>query len=93
MRHLILTLFTDDCTWAVFVFAGGGTSHNRLAAKTSVSRPRRVGAAASCARQQGNAPAEGGASANEGCQLIPNGDLSQQKTNEQDSSIMKGLVF
>ena len=27
------------------------------------------------------------------CQLIPNGDLSQQKTNEQDSSTAKGLVF
>jgi quercetin dioxygenase-like cupin family protein len=30
---------------------------------------------------------------NEGCQISPNGDLSQQKTNEQDSSTMKGLVF
>ena len=33
---------------------------------------------------------------NEGCQLIPNGDLSQQKSKEskeQDGSIMKGLVF
>ena len=29
---------------------------------------------------------------NEGCQLIPNGDLDKQKT-ERDSSIMKGLVF
>lgn len=30
---------------------------------------------------------------NEGCQLIPNEDLSQQKNNEQVSSTMKGLVF
>ncbi len=29
---------------------------------------------------------------NEGCQLIPNGDLNKQKT-ERDSSTMKGLVF
>ena len=30
---------------------------------------------------------------NEGCQLIPNKDLSPHKTNEQDTSLMKGLVF
>ena len=30
---------------------------------------------------------------NDGCQVIPNGDLNPQKTNEQESSIMKGLVF
>ena len=29
----------------------------------------------------------------DGCQVIPTGDLNPQKTNEQESSIMKGLVF
>jgi len=30
---------------------------------------------------------------NEGCQLMPNGDLDQHKGKEQETSIMKGLVF
>jgi hypothetical protein len=29
----------------------------------------------------------------QGCQVVPNGDVNQQKTKDQDSSIMKGLVF
>jgi hypothetical protein len=28
-----------------------------------------------------------------GCHLIPNGDFTEQKTNWQDSSTMRGLVF
>ena len=34
-----------------------------------------------------------GRSENEGCPVMPNEGLSQQKSNKQDSSIMKGLVF
>ena len=30
---------------------------------------------------------------NEGCPVMPNEGVGQQKSNEQDSSIMKGLVF
>jgi hypothetical protein len=30
---------------------------------------------------------------NEGCQVIPNGKLNEHKSQEQDHSIMKGLVF
>ena len=30
---------------------------------------------------------------NEGCPVLPNGDLSQQKGKEQETQLMKGLVF
>ena len=92
MRHMILTLFMMIAV-GVFAFAEGWNLNAQLTAGPHVvdlvesGQPRLV-LANRGTRQQKEARQQ-----NEGCQLIPNGDLSQQKTNEQDSSIMKGLVF
>ena len=92
MRHMILTLFMMIAV-GVLAFAEGWNLNAQLTAGPHVidlvesGQPRLV-LANRGTRQQKEARQQ-----NEGCQLIPNGDLNQQKTNEQDSSIMKGLVF
>ena len=90
MRHLIWSVLM--ITVGIFI-AGEWDTHNRLVANTSLTddlvetgQPHVV-LAKSGTRQQKEARQ------NEGCPVIPNRDFSQHKTNEQDSSIMKGLVF
>ena len=89
MRHMILTLFMMIAV-GVFAFAEGWNLNAQLTAGPHVvdfaeTRQPHLVLANRGTRQQ-----------IEGCQLIPNGDLSQQKSKEskeQESSIMKGLVF
>ena len=42
---------------------------------------------------RGTRPQKEARQQNEGCQVIPKEDLSQQKTDQQESSTMKGLIF
>ncbi len=84
--------FHDDCRGSVRI-------RRRLESEcpanrgASRRRPRRVGQSRLVLANRGTRQQKEARQQNEGCQLIPNGDLSQQKTNEQDSSIMKGLVL
>ena len=85
MNKTILTLFIMIVV-GVFAIAEGGVKV--LVVDVSETGQPRVVLAKSGTRQQKEARQQ-----NEGCQVIPNRDFRQQKTNEQDSSIMKGLVF
>lgn len=89
MRHTILTLFMMI---AVGVFAsaqGRDTQSPKVLVVDFVeSGQPRVVLAKSGTQQLKEARQQ-----NEGCQVNPNEDLSQQKTNEQIGSTMKGLIF
>ena len=92
MRHMMSTLFMMIAV-GVFAFVSGWNLNAQLIAGPHVvdlvetEQPHLV-LAKSGTRQQKEARQQ-----NEGCQLIPNGDISQQKSKEQDGSSMKGLVF
>jgi hypothetical protein len=92
MRHMMLTLFMMIAV-GVFAYAEGRKSVDVKAGTVvqfvdlvETGQPRLVLIKAGTRQQEARQQ-------NEGCQVIPNGDLSQHKTNEQDSSTMKGLVF
>ena len=90
MRHIILTLFMMIAA-GVFGFVEGRDwtqSPNVLVVDLVETSQPQVVLAKSGTRQQKEARQQ-----NEGCLVIPNGELSQQKTNEQDGSAMKGLIF
>ena len=90
MRHIILTVFMVIAA-GVFGFVEGRdwtqSPNVRVVEVVEMAQPHVV-LAKSATRQQKEAREQ-----TEGCPVIPNGDLSQQKTNDQNSSIMKGLVF
>ena len=90
MRHMILTGFLMIAA-GVFGFVEGRdwTQSRNLVAFNLVEleQPHMV-LAKSATRQQKEARQQ-----SEGCPVIPNEELSQQKTNEHENSIMKGLVF
>ncbi|HKY70937.1 MAG TPA: hypothetical protein VJL88_03380 [Nitrospira sp.] len=89
MRNTILTLLM---MFAVGVFAsaqGRDTQSIKVLVVDAVeSAQPHVVLAKSGMRQQKEARRQ-----NEGCPVVPNESYSQQRNNEQDSSIMKGLVF
>jgi len=88
MRNTILTLMMIAV--GVFASAQGRDTQSvnvRVVDAVETGQPRVV-LAKSGMRQQKEMLQQ-----NEGCQVIPNGELSQQKPNEQDGSTMKGLVF
>jgi hypothetical protein len=89
MRNTILTLLMMIAV-GLFASAHGQDTQRMkvLVVDVEASGQPRVVLAKSGTRQQKEMRQQ-----NDGCQVIPNGDLSQQKTNEQESSIMKGLVF
>jgi len=89
MRSTILTLLMMIAV-GVFASAQGRDTQSvnvRVVDAVETGQPRVV-LAKSGMRQQKEMLQQ-----NEGCQVIPNGELSQQKPNEQDGSTMKGLVF
>ena len=92
MRHMILTLFMIIAV-GVFAFAEGWNLNAQLTAVPHVVDLAETGQPRLVLANRGTRQQKEARQQNEGCQVIPNGDLSQQKTNEQDSSIMKGLVF
>jgi len=89
MRHTILTLLMMV---AVGVFAsaqGRDTQSPKVLVVDFVeSGQPRVVLAKSGTQQLKEARQQ-----NQGCQVFPNGDLSQPKPTEQESSLMRGLVF
>ena len=92
MRRIILTHLLMIMV-GIFIAQGWETHHPPLT-NTSLTvdlietgQPRVV-LANRGTRQQKEARQQ-----NEGCELIPNGNMRQQKTQEQDGSTMKGLVF
>ncbi len=90
MRHIILTVFMMIAA-GVFGFVEGrgwNQSPNVLVGDLVEMEQPHVVLAGTGTRQQKEARQP-----SEGCPVIPNGDLNQQKTNDQNSSIMKGLVF
>ena len=92
MRQKILTLFMMIVV-GVFAFAEGWNLNARATAGPHVLNLVATGEphlvlSSSGTRQQKEARQE-----NEGCPVIPNGNLGPRKTNEQDSSPIKGLVF
>ena len=90
MRQIILTLVLM-ITVGLFAYTAGRnaqtTTEPQVVNLIELGQPHVV-LAKSGTRQQKEALQQ-----NEGCQVVPNEDHSQQKSNEQTSSIMKGLVF
>ena len=87
MRQILLSVFMMIAA-GVFGFVEGrdwAQSPNVIVVETD--QPHVVFAATGT-RQQKEARQQ-----SEGCPVVPNGDLRQQKSSGQDSSIMKGLVF
>lgn len=89
MRNTILTLLMMIAV-GVFASAQGRDtpSIKVLVVDVVESGQPHVVLAKSGMRQQKEARRQ-----NEGCPVVPNEDLNRQRNNEQDSSIMKGLVF
>ena len=89
MRNTILTLLMMIAV-GVFASAQGRDTHSLQVFVVDVveSGQPYVVLAKSGTRQQKEMRQH-----NEGCQVVPNGDLSQEKTSGLDGSIMKGLVF
>ena len=90
MRQMILTGFLMIAA-GVFGFVEGRDwtqARNLVAFDFVESEQPHVVLAKSATRQQKEARQQ-----SEGCPVIPNGELSQQKGSEEEHSIMKGLVF
>ena len=87
MRQLTLTVFLMIAA-GMFGFVEGHnwTQSVSVVGVVQTEQPHVV-LAKSATRQQHEARQQ-----SEGCPVIPNGDLSQQKPNERDIT-MKGLVF
>ena len=90
MKHTIWTLLLV-ITVGLLAFAAGWNARTTMKPQmlSLIERAQpHVVLAKSGARQHKDVQPE-----NEGCPVVPNGDVGQQKSNERDSSIMKGLVF
>jgi hypothetical protein len=90
MRQTLWTLLLMT-TVGVFAFTAGWNAHIAAAPQvlnTFHTEQAHVVLAKSGARQSNEARQQ-----SEGCPVTPNGEFSQQKPKEQDTSIMKGLVF
>ena len=90
MRHTIWTLLLM-ITVAMLGFTAG--KHAQPAAEPQLVSLFATGEPHVVLATTGTRQQKGVRSQNEGCPVMPNEGLGQQKSNEQDSSIMKGLVF
>jgi len=91
MRQTILTLFMMIVV-GVFAFAEGRDRALTQAMKPLVADLIETGQPHLVLVNRGTRQQKEARQQWEDCQ-VPNEDLSQHKTNEQNSSIMKGLVF
>ena len=91
MRQKILALFMMIAV-GVFGFAEGWHLNARTTTGPHVVDLVEAGQPHLVLANRGTRQQREARQQHEGCQLIPNGDLNQQKTNDQDSSTMKGWV-
>jgi hypothetical protein len=92
MRHLMLTLFMMIAV-GVFAFGAGWNLNTQLTAKPHVVEIAETGQPHLLLANRGTRKQKEARQQIEGCPLTPNGDLGQQRITEQESSLMKGLVF
>ena len=90
MRHTIWTLVLM-ITVGMLGFTAG--KHAQPAAEPQLVSLFQTGEAHVVLAKSGTRQQKEARQETEGCPVMPNGGLGQQKSNEQDSSIMKGLVF
>lgn len=90
MKHMLWTLVLT-ITVGLVGFAAGKYAQSSTGPQAvgvvEVAQPHVVLAKTGTRRQKDGLPHS------EDCQVIPHEDARQQKANEQESSIMKGLVF
>ncbi len=90
MRHMIWTLLLM-ITVGVLAFTAGKNSQTTTGPQVlnllEMEQPRVV-LVKTEVPQQKNAR-----QLNEGCPVVPNGDVGQQKVKEEERRLMKGLVF
>ena len=92
MRQMILTLFMM-ITVGVFAFAEGWNLHAQTTTGPHVVDLVETGQPHVVLAKNGTRQQKEARQQTEGCPVVPNEKFSQHKTNEEDSSIMKGLVF
>ena len=92
MRQMILTLFMM-ITVGVFAFAEGWNLSAQTTTGPHVVDLVETGQTHVVLAKNGTRPQKEARQQTEGCQVVPDGNLGQQRITEQESSIMKGLVF